>query len=486
MGLPADLSAAQHIKIGIDGEFKTFRIAGAVPSSTTKNEIVNLINAAFGVKVAYIQGQFVKLKSPTQGLTSEVVLDNPDVGNSAINIAFGLNSAGAPYSFKGDGPVTFIEDVHYEVNDEDGTFRRIVGSTVLPTRSTGDAEAGAYEFIDGTSSIFINVQERDILTIASGANAGDYRILSKTNSNTLVLDKPLIEDATGVTYSIARTGIKSGEMVYVQYHFNPLSVDIGKNIALDQYGRLRGVRPGRSAWTITDLPILRITSIEEIDPLTLEPTGFILDGLSGFGQGGFGRGGYGIGEGVHWRLVVNRPEERYSMFEDSYIVFNGGLEGLSFRVNYEYVPEIEDYHNFVRSEQERVLDGDILMKHFIPVYVSGTIRYKISDSNSTAPDNDTLAELVKAFINKQSANSELEYSDILQFIARTVDPFDRYGAYIEPFKLKGTIHNTDGSVSIVQGDAKLTVPTFTPVYTRRPLSPRVAHWLADNIILERM
>lgn len=486
MSLPLNLSVNQHIKLGIDGVFKNIKISGAVPSSTTRNEIVNLINAIFGQNVAFVIGTSIKLKSPTQGLSSQIVIANPDIGNSAINTVFGLSVAAAPHTFNGNGPVTYIEDVHYTINDADGEIKRIVGSIVLPTQGTGAAAEDSTSFSDPTSNIFLNVNLRDILTITSGPNAGDYRIMGKTDSNNLLLDKKLLETETSVSYTITRTGIKSGELVYIQYYYNPLSIDIGKNIPLDQYGRVRGIRPGREEWTITDVPVLRITSIEEIDPLTQEPTGFILDGSAGYGQGGYGQGGYGVGEGAHWRMVVNQPELRFSMYEDSYLVLNGGFEGLSFRINYEWVPEIEDYHNFVRSERERVLDGDILMKHFIPAYVSGTIRYKLTDSNTTAPSNEALTAMLKDFINKMPANTELQYSDVLQFIARAVDPFDRYGAFIEPFQLKGVIHNTDGSVTMVKGTSKLEVPTFTPIYTKKPLSPRIAHWLADNIVLERM
>lgn len=482
---PINLATNQHIKIGIDGVFLTIRIAGVIPSATTRNEVVNLINAAFGFNVATGIGNYIRIKSPTQGLASQVVIDNPDTGNSAIALVFGLSSGGAPYAFNGDGPVTYIEGVHYNVDQEDGEFQRIIGPLVLGAQSTGETTADSYDFVDPSTDIFLNVQERDIITIQSGADAGDYRVLEKINNNYVVLDKKLTQNST-VNYLITRSGIKSGELVYAEYYYNPLSIDIGGNVALDQYGRVRGVRPGREAFTITDLPLLRVVSIEEIDPLTKEPTGFVLDGSGGYGQGGYGIGAYGVGTGAQWRMVVNIPEHRFSMFEDAFIVLNGGLEGLSFRVNYEYVPEIGDYHNFVRSASERVLDGDILMKHFIPAYVSMNIKFNVDASNSTAPSDTALLAMIKDFINKIPSSKELQSSDIIQFITRTLDPYDRYDSYIEPFVMSATIHNTNGTTSIIKSSSKLIIPTNTPIYTTKPLSPRTSHWIADNITLERV
>jgi hypothetical protein len=482
---PLNLASNQFVKIGIDGTFLNIRVAGATSGNTTRNEIVNLINAAFGYIVAKAVGNTIRLTSRTQGLSSSIVLTNPDTGTNALALVFGLSTLTAPHAFNGDGPVTFIEGNDYEINDQDGLIKRIVGPLITPLATSGVSVTNSTSFSDPSSNAFLGVVARDVLTITTGVDQGDYRILSVVDNNNLVLDKKLTLSLSAVNYTIRRTGIKNNEIVYTSYYFNPVSIDIGNKIALDPYGRLRGFRTDREEYTISDLPLLRITSIEEIDPLTLEPTGTILDGTSGYGQGSYGSGAYGVGSAAQYRLVINKPELRFSMFEDSYIVFNDALEGLSFRVNYEYVPEIEDYHNFVRSPSERVLDGDILMKHFIPAYVNGTINYKVLASSTTAIDNDTLTSQLKDYINNLPAGQDLEFSDIVQFITRTLDPFGRYDTFIQPFKLNARVHNTDGTVIVLQGDSSLTVPVNTPVFTKRPLSPRITHWLAGDIVLVR-
>lgn len=486
MSASLNLSVNQFVKIGIDGKFLNIRVAGATPGATTRNEIVNLINAAFGYKIAFAFGNTIRIKSTTQGLTSSVVLTSPDSGTNALALVFGLSISSAPFNFFGDGPVTFIEGSDYSINDADGLINRIIGPTITPTTINGVSILNSTNFSDSTSNAFLNVAERDILTITMGPDIGDYRILSVPNSNNIVLDKKLTSTLSNVEYRITRTGIKNNEIVFISYYFNPISIDIGNLIDLDNYGRLRGTRVGREAYTISDLPLLRIVNIEEIDPLTQEPTGKVLNSISGYGHGGYGRGAYGVGSSSDWRMIVNKPEYRFSVFEDSYIVFSDAFEGLSYRVNYEYVPEIMDYHNFVRSASERVLDGDILMKHFIPVYISGTINYTVAASSTTAIDNTTLLAKIKSYINGLKASGgDFEISDLSQFITRTLDPFDRYDTFIQPYTLKADIYNTDGTKTILSGAASLSIPTNTPIYTKRPLSPRVAHWIAGDITLVR-
>lgn len=485
---PVNLSSAQYIYIGIDGVFRNIKVAGDVASQTTRLQIIYAINLAFGINVASAFGNSIRLVSPTKGLASEIIIDDPISGTSALNAVFGLTLGGGPYVFMGDGPITFIETTHYEVDDVNGNIRRVIGPSVLGAQTTGVTVDTDNEFTDPTPGAFLNVLQNDIVTITSGDDVGDYRVIEKIDDNTLVLDAAMTDSASGINYYIRRTGIKDGEVVYVQYWFNPLSIDIGPLVKLDQYGATRGIRPGREDYTITDVAFLRIRAIEIIDPVTFEPTGEFLDGRAGFGSGGFGQGPFGIGSGADYRLVVNSPTERFSAFEDSYIVFNSGLIGLSFRIEYDYVPQVLELHNFCRSESERVLDGDFLVRHFLPAYVSGTIEYRVDTTDSSVPDNETLTDLVKEFIGQQLAGSDLEYSDIVQFIQKTTDPYRRYGTFIKSFTLEAVVHNTDGSTTVVTGKDFLRVvaPDPFPRSTTRPLSPRITHWIADNIVLTRL
>lgn len=490
MTTPLDLSAAQYAQLQIDGVVHTVRLAGVIPASTSRNELINRINIAFGQTVCSISGNTIKLTSQQPGAASEIAISTPGVGTSALLAVFGLADAGSPYIFNGAGPIVFVEGVHYQVDDVAGTITRIIGSVVVASRTTGAVSgtvmAPTTEFDDATSNIFADVAVNDILTILLGPLAGDYRVLAILDNNALVLDASFTTTVSSIHYEINRTGIKSGELVYVQYQYNPLSIDIGDQVVLDQYGRSRGIRPGRTDLNIpttTNGAIVRINSIEEIDPITKEPTGTVLNGLGGYGRGGYGRGAYGIGNGPDYYLVVNIPENRFSIYEDSYIVLNAALQGLSFRVNFDYAPEVKAFHDFAIAN--RTLTGNVLMKHYLPAYVSGTITFTTSNANSNAPTVDELLAMVKAYIEKLPSTQDLDYSKVEQVITQAMDPNALFNTFIHAFALTTTIHNTDGSTTIVSGIDRNVIPTLDPFpsYTVKPLTPRITHWVADNIQL---
>lgn len=555
---PLNLPANSRITIAINTTAKEISLAGAVPSATTRSEIVTHINNAFGYPVCFAVGTSFELRTPTKGKSSEILIADPLAGTSGLLSVFGLS---APTVVYGDGPLVFTELVHYTVNVDNGAVTRIRGPFILGDTSfpktTGmvSITTGRVIFNDPTPSIFSSVVTNDIITqVLSSTQTVDYRIIDVIDDNNVVLDviaalkgswnpvtnTPRLENGKGnegdiyrvttngsfnfgagtisflagdyviyasgiwsmvidpimtdVSYYITRTGIKDKETVYIQYWYNPISIDVGP-LVWNQFDDFysppipigRGIRPGREDLTITDVSFLRVTSIDIIDPITFEPTGEVLVTGGGYGQGGYGEGPYGTGGGSDYTFRVNSPTERFSAFEDSYIIFHPSLIGLSFRVNYEYVPECMTLHNFVRSESERVLDGDILMKHFLPAYVSGEITYKVDSTDSLIPDNDTLTARVKEFISNQPSGTDLKTSDVYQFIARTTDPYDRYGSYVKPFTLTATIHNTDGTTTLISSDDKLVVPTPVPFPkdTPRPLSPRITHWIGDNIVLTR-
>lgn len=487
MASPIDLSTNSYITISVDGLEKTIRVAGVTPAQTTRNEIVAIINNAFGVDVASPIGTTFKVTSLSPGRESTVVVKDPDAPlNSALLEVFGL-ATGSVYTYEGDGPLVFIEGQTHEFDDWEGTLKRILG-TVVTSAVTGESTASSSEFSDATLDIFDSVSENDILTINSGSDAGDYRVLEVIDNNTLTLDANLTDTATDLDYTIRQGGIKNLELLYVECYYSPLAIDIGKYVLLDEETSERGIRPGREDFTVTDVAFLRVNNIELIDPVTFEGLGEFLDGSAGFGQGGFGRGPFGVGSKADYRMVVNEPHHRFSAWEDSYINISQANQGLSFRVYYDTVPEVETLHDFVRNDDERVLGSDMLMKHFLPAYVSATIQYQVDETDATIPDNDTLQEEVKQFISQKPSGTSLQASDIIQYITRRTDPFDRYKSFVRPFTMKARVLNTDGSTTIVTSTEELVIPEPDPFPkdTVRPLSPRIAHWIGDEIVMERL
>lgn len=480
-----DLSNNAYIGFGFDGVYKDVFLQGNVPSNTQRSEILAAINIAFGT-VANDFGNGIQLTSLTTGLTSSIVIRPPVLGTSASMLIFGL-ATNATFSFQGDGPKTFSATTDYTIVPALGLIQRRIGPTTVSQQVlTGQTTASSNIFTDNTAAVFTNANVGDIVTIETGADAGDYRIVTKTSNQSLVLDTALTATAL-VTYHIATTGIKSGERVYVDFYYNPLSIDVGPNVLLNAATGVRGIRPGRGDFTIRDVAFLRIVSVQLIDPLTLEGLGTYLVGTGGYGRGGYGAGPYGVGSSPEYRLIVNSPTERFSAFEDAFIAISSAYQGYSLQVTYDYVPEVVTFHNFVRSDAQRVLDGDILMKHYLPAYVSGTITYSVDTTDSTIPDNATLTASLIAWLNLRPAGSPLVFSAIEQFLIRTTDPYDRYGTSVNSFQLTAKILNTDGSTTIVTGKDELAVAALNPFpsFTTAPISPRIVHWIADNIVLTR-
>lgn len=477
---PVNLSANERIKITIDGVTKDFRVAGINPAATNRNEIVALINKAFGYEVAFPTITSFYIKSLKAGIDSEVKIEHPSPGTSAYALVF--NDVSYPTEVKGDGPLEFLETTHFEIDDTDGLIKRVLGPVVYS--STGEVETGFLSTLyNNVPNAFISVLANDIVTVTSGVNAGDYRVVSiDSGLKHLTVDKPFSAVDPAMSFTIRRTGIKDNEVVYCEYYFSPLSIDIGNLVKLDEDGKTRGIRPGREAFTITDTAFIRIVSVEVIDPLTKEPTGDFLKASGGFGSGAFGKGSFGIGSSADFRLVVNSPHERFSAFEDSFIVLNSGYAGLSLRVNYDYCPEVVTLHDFVRGERERTLNGDILIKHFLPAFVEGTIEYSVDKTDTSIPANDVVEKKVREFIASIPSGEPLQFSDLRQVISRATDPFDKYKTFIKNFYLKAKIHNTDGSVTIVEGDEVMVLPTLNPFpkETNRPQSARITHWFAKE------
>lgn len=433
-------------------------------------------------------GSFIKILSQTKSAESKVFIGSPTTGTDALLEAIGLAPYPTPYEFQGRGRYEYTDGVHYEVDLTEGRTKRIIGSFIVPNTSSGISSQSIF-FEDATTDIFLNVEPGDMLTIVTCATDGayekDYRVLEKLNNQKIRIDDFIPFSETNMEYRINRTGIKDQEYVFYSFDYNPLAIDIGNQVQLDDYGRERGIRPGREDTTISDLAYLWTTNIELIDPVSGEPSGEVLDGEGGYGQGGYGRGGFGIGSRSQYILRVNVPEHRFSAFEDSLITIDTAFLGQSFRVNYKYVPEILEFDAFARSDEERVLDADILMKHFIPAIVDLEAEYTVDPSNPLTATPEEVQAAIEKHINEKTAGEPLDASDIVQVITEMIDQNANKTAKVKsPIIMEATIHNTDGTRTVLKSEDSLEVVNETiPPYTTKPLSARTSHWIAGSITL---
>ncbi len=119
-----DLSAAERVKIGVDGAPAVeIACAGADPAHTTLDEITMKINVALNAVIARNDGSRLILTSPTTGASSQLNFETP-ASAEATQIIFGIN---APRSYHGS----------------DATPARIIGNRDL----SGGADLSVARFL---------------------------------------------------------------------------------------------------------------------------------------------------------------------------------------------------------------------------------------------------------------------------------------------------------------------------------------------------
>lgn len=437
-------------------------------------------------------GTYVKITTTTASLRAFLLLDNPVLGDSALNLVFGLPGT---TTFNGLGPMEYVRDVHYEVDVAAGAVRRIIAvPPVIPLTTTGKIVPGIH-FEDIGSNAFVAASVGDILTIFVAPNNGlsstdgiDFRILEKVTDNKLRVDTFFEGTDNNVTYQVTSTGIKNGALVLFSFGYNPLSIDVGNLVSLDENDRVLGIRPGRESATISDMAYLWTESIEVIDPATGDPTGVVLDPIGGYGQGGYGQGPYGIGSRADYRLYTEHPELRFSALENSMLLIGNVYLGESLRVKYKYAPDLVEMYFFAVDDANRVLDAMVLPRHFIPALVDMTVEFKVPAGTLLEFTDDEIMNTLIKFIDTREGKHPIDSSDVIDVILSMIDPSRTANVQVvTPFMMTAHIHNTDGSLAIASSSDSLAVPSEKiPKYTPHPLSPRTAHWISRDVVVKRV
>lgn len=502
-----DLSENQYLNMQLDKNTAIqFKASGADPAATQLFEIINAINTALGETIATSVNNKLSLTSETLGNGSQIIFNAiaaPATGlGNAYSTLFNVSSPTYPVTYSGIGAAVYVEGIDYEVDYVDGYIyqtsftpetrdpassgRQTItsGQTMIDAAATGSITfvSGKYRLTDSVTNQFNNkpikyVRAGDEVTITA-ASPGIGISLPATFVVAKVIDGQnlLLSNfrPTGVSASITYS-IVSSQTVDITYQYNPISIDIG-GLTLLASGS-RGIRPGRDAFTITAGPFVSVVSIEEVDPATGEVIGDPLLPPQGFGQGGYGDGPYGVGNSGDYRFIVNDATVRYSMFEDSMIVFNDNALGLSYQVTYQYVPELQAVHTFCRSDTERVTGADVLPKSVIPGFVDMAINVLQDPTNATPPTDAVSSAAVANLVNTTLIPTGITETAIIVLLE---------GMGIEdvqtPFTMKATVQNPDGSTSIYTSQDTLAIPPIVlPSQTSNFSTSRIVGWFPGNI-----
>jgi hypothetical protein len=370
-----------------------------------------------------------------------------------------------------DGVNVYTETADYTIDDTTGLIARVPGSSIIHVAGV-NGNIPTLKTLVSTSS-FINARSGMRITIDTpGSVAGSYTVKSKIDNDTVEIygEFPAVV-GSGVDFTM-------DEVLAVAFEYNPVTIDVIKEARSTD----------RETFTITDTPLMLITSVEVLDPLSGEPTGELLDSFGGYGAGGYGLGGYGVGGGADYKLVVDEPTLRHSEREDNYIEFAATHLGKSVRVNYEYASAIPPIQAFMDDRNEQSQSASLLARHYIPVFTDATetIIYDIRTADeTTAISVDEMTDLLKTFINDVDEGKALEISDLIDLLynngAVRVDLSTMNS-------LRGEIHNHDGSVifTLPASDGSIFIPE-DPIAdpSDKPLSPRIARFRARDIQLSR-
>jgi uncharacterized phage protein gp47/JayE len=385
-----------------------------------------------------------------------------------------------PTAKSADGFITYIETTDYVLSDSAGTIARVGSGNIFNASGTTGVFSGTngvqadQKTLKDSAAPWTSVRPGMQLKITSPSSvAGVYSIKTVSASSLTIY-------GTFPVGSVGTVAWQVDDIVIVEYEYNPVAIDVIESVR----------STSRTNFTITDTPLMKLKTIEVLDPTTLQPTGTFLDPTGGYGQGGFGVGAFGVGTAADFVLKVVIPNLRFSADEDNFIDISTSKLGFNLRITYDTATEISSYQTFVDNDQERVETASLKVKHFIPVFVdttTGGIDYKVKASNTSAKTATEIQTLVEDLIENTTIKTNLELSDIVDLLYNSgADQVDL------DFGLTGEIHHTNGDVEFINNtdEGILEIPGNLPTDgtltdTDKPLSKNIAHFVTGTVVLNR-
>lgn len=445
-------------------------------------DIVYNVHIGGSVDVYIKTSNFTSAFKDVFGLEVDVSRQSPGYGTVALlaeGVGYSVGQAGvdrtnsSPLVKAIDGLFVYTEGAtdDYVIDDATGLIARVSGSLIFH-------EVGISGVVTDVKTItetgaFADARRGMILTIDTpGTVSGSYTVKDSPDDDTLVIyGEFAIGSETGVNWQL-------DDNLTVSYEYNPVSIDIIETARATD----------REIFTITDVPMMYIESIEILDPLSGEPTGELLSSLGGFGAGPFGVGGFGVGSGADYRLIVEDSTLRHSAEENNYIEFDAGLVGYALRVNYFHASAIPPIQAFMDDRNNQSMTASLLARHHIPVYVDSQepIDYDIRAADeSTAISTDDMATLIGQHVNDIDQDADLETSDVIDVM------YDNGAVRVDLSSvqsLRGEIHNHNGSVEYTLPDdaGSMVIPNNDiEDPTDKPLSSRIARFRSRTISVTR-
>jgi hypothetical protein len=180
------------------------------------------------------------------------------------------------------------------------------------------------------------------------------------------------------------------------------------------------------------LPIVRVTLVEEIDPVTFEALGNVLV------------------RDVDYEIIVDNVSLNFSARSRLSLNLIGpnaiANTGLTFRMDYETSSIVQSVQDAVDQRARRVICADLLVKYAIPVFVSADVSYRIAATRTEQPQD--LADALSDFISNLSIGVALQVNDIPIILSERFG-FKTGELFLSgPLEVSAEAHAQDGTITV--------------------------------------
>lgn len=213
------------------------------------------------------------------------------------------------------------------------------------------------------------------------------------------------------------------------------------------------IYPDSSEFIINDgtfsgyVPILKITKIEILEPISEAETGIFLVPNSQYTV-----------ESVNSWYRFSPKEELKLVFSQS--VVDNYMPNTPFKIYFKWIPEMKTIQSIVESDKERVVVADLLVRAMEPTFISFTMAYK-------APQEiPELSAALTGFIEGLKSGSELQQSDLIAIAYQA-----GVQKVLQPMEIQAEHHKRNGEVIYMTSPDGITIP-------------RISTYWADNIQTE--
>lgn len=176
-----------------------------------------------------------------------------------------------------------------------------------------------------------------------------------------------------------------------------------------------------------NVPILKVISIDILDPLTLDSIGLQVPENK-------------------WSLNVFDNKTRFSIYETLSINLHKDYVGSTLKVNYLWIPEMKALQDWMLNSDDRVVCADMFVKHFQPVFVDFHVVYYAKE------EIENMEGLVQTFVYNVKNGHSLQESDIIDYCYSV-------GAVhvVNPFTIRANTYTVNGDIIVFESEDQIDI-----------------------------